>query len=172
MAHINRGVRVVKKQLADVGKYPVYQNSLLPLGYYEKYNCSENTAFVISAGAAGDVGYCKTNFWAADDCLYFKCKENLQGRYLYYVLLSSQDLLYSQVRRASVPRLSREVLENLQICLPPLEKQKETVRILDRFDALCSDISAGLPAEIEARRKQYEYYRDKLLTFKERQPNR
>ena len=48
-----------------------------------------------------------------------------------------------------------------------VEKQEEIVSILDRFDALCNDISAGLPAEIEARQKQYEYYRDKLLTFKE-----
>jgi type I restriction enzyme S subunit len=48
-----------------------------------------------------------------------------------------------------------------------LEEQKRIVAILDRFDVLCNDISAGLPAEIEARQKQYEYYRDKLLTFKE-----
>ena len=53
--------------------------------------------------------------------------------------------------------------------IPTLEKQKEIVKTLDRFDKLCNDISDGLPAEIEARQKQYEYYRDKLLTFKELQ---
>ena len=51
------------------------------------------------------------------------------------------------------------------IPVPSLSIQREIVAILDRFDALCNDISNGLPAEIEARRKQYEYYRDKLLTF-------
>ena len=49
--------------------------------------------------------------------------------------------------------------------LPVKEKQKEIIAILDRFDALCNDLSKGLPAEIEARQKQYEYYRDKLLQF-------
>lgn len=51
--------------------------------------------------------------------------------------------------------------------MPSLVEQNRIVSILDRFDALCNDLSEGLPAEIEARKKQYEYYRDKLLTFKE-----
>jgi type I restriction enzyme S subunit len=51
----------------------------------------------------------------------------------------------------------------------PIEEQERIVSILDRFDKLCNDLSTGLPAEIEARQKQYEYYRDKLLTFKEKQ---
>ena len=50
----------------------------------------------------------------------------------------------------------------------PISEQHRIVSILDRFDSLVNDISSGLPAEIEARRKQYEYYRDKLLTFKEK----
>ena len=49
--------------------------------------------------------------------------------------------------------------------LPSIEEQNRIVSILDRFDSLCNDISVGLPAEIEARQKQYEYYRDKLLSF-------
>ena len=52
--------------------------------------------------------------------------------------------------------------------VPPVEEQQRIIAILDRFDTLCNDISSGLPAEIEARTKQYEYYRDKLLTFPER----
>ena len=55
----------------------------------------------------------------------------------------------------------------IEIPLPPLEEQERIVEILDRFDKLCNGITVGLPAEIEARQKQYEYYRDKLLTFKE-----
>lgn len=58
-------------------------------------------------------------------------------------------------------------MKNLKIPVPPLEEQKRIVEILDRFDKLCNDLTEGLPAEIEARKKQYEYYRDKLLTFKE-----
>ncbi|TXJ40161.1 restriction endonuclease subunit S [Brachyspira pilosicoli] len=59
-------------------------------------------------------------------------------------------------------------VRNLKIPVPPLEEQERIVNILDKFDALCNDITRGLPAEIEMRKKQYEYYRDKLLTFKEK----
>lgn len=58
-------------------------------------------------------------------------------------------------------------LANMPIILPPLEEQERIVSILDRFDSLCNDLTSNLSAEIEARKKQYEYYRDKLLTFKE-----
>ena len=58
-------------------------------------------------------------------------------------------------------------LKKILVPVPPLSEQQRIVDILDRFDALCNDITSGLPAEIEARKKQYEYYRDKLLTFKE-----
>lgn len=166
---ISRGIRVVKAELSNTG-YPVYQNSLAPLGYFDRYNCDANKTFVISAGAAGEVGFCNTAFWAADDCYYFNCAEcGMSERYLYFVLLSQQHNLLKMVRKASIPRLGRIAIENLIIPVPSLEEQQRIVDILDRFDKLCNDISEGLPAEIEARKKQYEYYRDKLLTFKEKE---
>ena len=61
-----------------------------------------------------------------------------------------------------------EKIRKFEIPLPPLPKQRRIVTILDRFDALCNDLTSGLPAEIAARQKQYEYYRDKLLTFPQR----
>ena len=66
-----------------------------------------------------------------------------------------------------MPRGDKNAVMQYKFCLPDLEQQKRIFSILNRFDALCNDISAGLPAEIEARQKQYEYYRDKLLSFKE-----
>lgn len=61
------------------------------------------------------------------------------------------------------------MFEKYPIPVPSLEEQTRIVAILDKFDALVNDLSSGLPAEIAARRKQYEYYRDRLLTFKEAQ---
>ena len=65
-----------------------------------------------------------------------------------------------------MPAITFGQIGSVKIPLPPISEQKRIVTILDKFDALVNDISAGLPAEINARRKQYEYYRDKLLTFK------
>ena len=56
-------------------------------------------------------------------------------------------------------------LKKVEIPIPSLDVQNRIVQVLDNFDAICTDLSSGLPAEIEARQKQYEYYRDKLLTF-------
>ena len=64
--------------------------------------------------------------------------------------------------------VSKKKMEKILIPIPPSEEQERIVNILDKFDALCNDITKGLPAEIEMRKKQYEYYRDKLLTFKEK----
>lgn len=63
--------------------------------------------------------------------------------------------------------LNSAIIKKYPIPVPPLEEQARIVAILDKFDALVNDLSSGLPAEIAARRKQYEYYRDRLLTFKE-----
>ena len=163
VANVARGVRVVRSQLADQGSYPVFQNSLTPMGYYEKQNCKADTAFVIAAGAAGEIGYSYSDFWAADDCYFFKCSKALSSRYLYHMLLWKQPFLKSRVRKASIPRLSRDHIEQLSIPVPPLPVQEEIVRILDSFTKL----EAELEAELEARRRQYEYYRDKLLNFNE-----
>ncbi|PIZ54002.1 restriction endonuclease subunit S, partial [Candidatus Uhrbacteria bacterium CG_4_10_14_0_2_um_filter_41_7] len=67
------------------------------------------------------------------------------------------------------PSLTQAILNQIKIPTPPLTEQKRIVSILDKFDALVNDISIGLPAELKARRQQYEYYRGKLLTFKEKE---
>lgn len=161
VCEIKRGIRVVKKDLQETGKIPVYQNSLVPLGYKDEFNYPSNVAFVISAGAAGDVGYSQVPFWAADDCLTITCPSNIENKYVYYFLKNYEYKLKSKVRKASIPRLSRKVVDDLEIPLPPIEVQTEIVRILDKFTSL----EAELEAELDCRKRQYEYYRDKLLSF-------
>ena len=164
---ISRGKRLVRSQLQDNGQYPVYQNSLQPLGFYDDQNCRAHMTFVIAAGAAGEIGFSDIEFWAADDCYYFDCpKEILHDKFLYYFLLSERHQLTSQIRKASVPRLGRVSIEKIKIPIPPLPEQEKIVAILDKFDTLTHSISEGLPREIALRRKQYEYYREQLLAFR------
>lgn len=72
-------------------------------------------------------------------------------------------------KTGKISSLSSKSLGEAIIPIPSLEEQERIASILDRFDTLVNDLSAGLPAEIEARRQQYEYYRDRLLTFKRKE---
>lgn len=93
--------------------------------------------------------------------------EDFDHRYIYFAIKWSSDEILRTIRKSggSVTSLDTKKLKDFKIPAPPLEEQRRVVAILDRFDALVNDISTGLPAEIAARRKQYEYYRDKLLSF-------
>jgi len=156
---LERGVRVVRKDLQEIGHIPVFQNSLTPLGYFEKSNYPAHTAFVICAGAAGEVGFSDVPFWAADDCTCVICNPYMVSKYTYYYLLVKQHFLKSQVRKASVPRLSKTVIEKIKIPIPSFEEQNRIVGILDTF----TDSIENLKQQITQRRKQYEHYRDQLL---------
>jgi type I restriction enzyme S subunit len=89
--------------------------------------------------------------------------------YLMYALYtqSAKNQFEPKISKGSVPHLKVKDLLCVKIPVPSLIEQERIVSIMRNFDTLCNDISTGLPAEIEARQKQYEYYRDKLLTFKE-----
>ena len=94
----------------------------------------------------------------------------LDSRYLKHYLESGfgkRELHKRILWNATPTKINKEDIGKLDILIPPLGVQKYLVSVLDNFDALCSDLISGLPAEIEARQKQYEHYRDRLLTFKE-----
>ena len=93
----------------------------------------------------------------------------VEPRYLYHVLASDEFFNYDNghAKGAKMPRGDKDAVMRFQMSVPNADEQQRIASILDRFDALCNDISEGIPAEIEARQKQYEYYRDKLLAFKE-----
>ena len=164
IAKLRRGKRLIRRELHENGQYPVFQNSLTPLGYYNNKNFDGGKTCIVTAGAAGEIFYQDRDFWAADDVLVITT-DDILNKYLYYFLLNKQNLIKSKVRKASVPRLSRDDIEKIEVLLPPIEIQNKIVKILDRFQELLSETKGLLPLEIEQRRKQYEYYREKLLTF-------
>ena len=108
---------------------------------------------------------CSTGF-----CILRANKKFVLPLWIYFNISSSKFFNYvSKVQHGtSYPMISDLEVKNFKIPVPPIEEQERIVKILDRFDKLCNDISEGLPAEISARQKQYEYYRDKLLNFKEK----
>jgi type I restriction enzyme S subunit len=95
-------------------------------------------------------------------------REHILPRYMYHTMQSTD--FYKQANSGAKGAAQRTIglatLGNMTIPVPPLDVQERLVSILDRFDTLCNDITSGLPAEIEVRKRQYEYYRDKLLDFR------
>ena len=115
----------------------------------------------------GKVAYTAIPLTTNQACCNLEVNEEVAlFKYVYYWLTNKYEYIKS-LGQGSQTNINAQIVKDLQIAVPSIEEQKRIVSILDRFDKLCNDISEGLPAEIEARRKQYEYYRDKLLSFEE-----
>lgn len=128
----------------------------------------ENCVIVaISGASAGRCAINKIKATTNQHCLNMEIDSSKAlYKYVFYCLCNQYEELLSKKQGARGDLNSSLILDSL-IPVPPLEVQQRIVDILDRFNTLCNDITSGLPAEIEARQKQYEYYRDKLLTFRE-----
>ena len=159
VAEIYTGTQLNRTKLSEIGDYPVLNGGINPSGYYHEYNTKENTISVSQGGAsAGYVNFVKSKFWAGAHCFVIKpTSVKVNNRYAFFVLKNAQDILQNAKLGAGIPGLNKKELQNFKIPLPPLPIQEEIVKILDNF--------TELEAELEARKKQYEYYRDNLLTF-------
>lgn len=166
-----RGKRLTKSNLSDNSKFPVYHGGLAPLGFYGQSNRPANSTMIINVGAsAGTVGYSEGEFWSSDGCYCIAHSESLNSRYLFHFLRNVEPHIKGKVRYAGIPTLDAIVLERLAIPIPcpdepekSLAIQREIVRILDTF----TELTAELTAELAARKKQYNHYRDQLLTFED-----
>ena len=119
-----------------------------------------------SGVSAGFVSYWNQPIFLTDGFGYEEKDGLITTKYLYYALKNIEATLNSMKRGAGVPHVSGEALGKIELPVPTIGEQNRIVALLDKFDGLCNDLNIGLPAEIEARTKQYEYYRDKLLIFK------
>ena len=127
----------------------------------------ENCVIVAISGAtAGRCAINKIKATTNQHCLNLIIDDSMAlYKYVFHCLCSKYEELISR-KQGARGDLNSSLILSLPIPIPSLEVQKRLVEVLDNFDAICTDLSSGLPAEIEARQKQYEYYRDKLLTFK------
>lgn len=165
-AKIETGTQLNKTNLTETGVYPVYNGGIYQSGYYHEYNAKENTIAISQGGAsAGFVNFVKSKFWAGAHCYTIIVDENiLNNKYVYYILKNSQNKLMDSKVGAGIPGLNRKEIQNLLLPIPPLQVQEEIVKILDNF----TNLTAELEAELESRKKQYEYYRDELLELGDR----
>jgi len=139
----------------------------------QKYRLRKGDLLVARTG----VTYGKTLYVPSDDPAVFASflikislnNEQILNRYYWHFSKSTCYWRQAEnlVSAGGQPQFNSNALCRINVPVPPLEEQERIVAILDRFDALCNSLTSGLPAEIEARRRQYEYYRDRLLMFKE-----
>ena len=136
-------------------------------GFIGKTSHSGSYPIIGRQGAlCGNVQYAEGEFYATEHAVVVTSKGLYDSRFLYH-LLTKMNL--NQYKSAGAqPGLAVSRIEKIVAPVPPIERQIRVARILDAFQMICSNFSEGLPAEIEARQKQYEYYRDKLLSFKEK----
>ena len=136
-------------------------------GYVRQANQSEDAPLIGRQGAlCGNVCYATAPYYATEHAVVVDGLGHFDNRFLFHIL---RNMNLSQYKTAGAqPGLSVKRLNQVHIAVPTIEAQKRIADILDRFETLTSDLTQGLPAEIAARKKQYEYYRDKLLTFRQK----
>ncbi len=144
--------------------YPIWGNGKDIYGYATTYQIDKDAVCISSIGAnSGAVFFHKAYFTPIIRLkVLIPRNQGISVRYLFYIL----SFVGFDVKKSSVPNMNSNEVKQKVIPIPSLVEQQRIVSILDRFDTLTTDLTQGLPAEIEKRRQQYEYYRDKLLTFK------
>lgn len=168
VCEIKTGKGITKKDAENAGDYPIISGGVTPMGYFHLFNREPNVVTVSRVGAnAGWVGYMTEKFYLNDKC--FSVIPNvvnankINSKYLYYYLKQNESTLTSLQSEGGVPTINTQKVGSIEIPLPPIEVQSRIVEVLDKMTTL----TAELEAELEARKQQYEYYRNKLLTFSE-----
>ncbi len=172
--------RIMKNETSSEGDVPFYKigtfggiaNAYISEETFEKYksNYSYPKKGDILISAAGTIGRTvifdgEPAYFQDSNIVWIDNDESIVLNSFLYYYYQLQPWQVSE--GGTIARLYNDNISKTKIPAPPIEEQQRIIDILDRFDKLCNDISSGLPAEIEARQKQYEYYRDKLLTFQE-----
>ena len=146
------------------GAIPVYGSGGEMGVYVDEYSYDKSTVLIPRKGSIENVFYLDKPFWNVDTIFYTEIDESkLIPKYFYYFI--EQYDLSKLSDNPTRPSLTQSTLNKLIMNLPSLSLQNKIVKVLDKFQLLLEDTKGFLPEEIEQRQKQYEYYREKLLTF-------
>ena len=146
------------------GNIPVYGSGGEMGVFVDKYSYDKPTVLIPRKGSIDNVFYLDKPFWNVDTIFHTEIDESkLIPKYFYY-FIEHYDL-NKLSDNSTRPSLTQSTLNKLKLILPPLSLQNKIVKVLDKFQILLSDTKGLIPEEIEQRQKQYEYYREKLLTF-------
>ena len=150
----------------DVGEYPVYGSTGI-IARTDKAVYNKTNILVARVGAnAGYTHLAHGGYDVSDNTLIVDVRSEYNLKYVYYQLANIG--LNRYAKGGGQPLVTAGQIKEVVIPVPMMQEQEKIVAVLDKFDTICNDLTSGLPAEIEARKKQYEYYRDKLLTFESR----
>ncbi len=169
IADISTGNSNTNEAVED-GKYPFFVRSQEPL---RKNNYEYDETAIITAGDGAGVGkvyhYIEGKYALHQRAyrIHINTADVLPRYYFHYMKAKFLPYIQKTMFQGSVPSIRKPMLNAFPVPVPSLEIQERIVNVLDDFEKICTDLKIGLPAEIEARQKQYEYYRDKLLTFAE-----
>ncbi len=189
IASVTRGGNFQKKDFVEIGYPCIHYGQMythfgiatsgvikyLNKDVYDKSKHAVQNDIVMAVTSENVEDVCSCTAWIGEEDIAVSghtaiIHHNQNAKYLSYYFHTEH--FYKQKQKLAhgtkVIEVTPDKLLDIIVPLPTMEKQCEIADMLDRFDGYCNDISEGLPAEIEARQKQYEYYRDKLLTFKEK----
>lgn len=166
VCEIKTGKGITKNDANGGGNYPIISGGQTPMGYYHEYNRGPKTVTISRVGAyAGFVSFIEEPFYLNDKCFSIIPINDFQtlinSRFLFHHLKNKEETIKNLQSEGGVPTINTKKVGSIMIPVPPIEVQEEIVRILDSF----SDYAAELQAELQARKQQYEYYRNLLLTF-------
>lgn len=166
VCNIKTGKGITKSDASADGVYPIISGGIEPMGYYKEFNREANTVTVSRVGAnAGIVLFNTRKFYLNDKCFSVIpiIEHSIIAKFLYYYLHYKESSIKDLQSEGGVPTINTQKLGSIIIPLPPLSIQQEIVKILDSFTAL----QQNLEDELKLRQKQYEHYREKLLTFED-----
>lgn len=146
-----------------VGNIPVYGSGGV-MTYVDSYSYNKPTVLIPRKGSITNIFYVEEPFWNVDTIYYTEIDTTQLIPKFFYYFMKTLDLMKLDTGSGR-PSLTQAILNAIQVPVPDFDTQTHIVSLLDKFDALTNSITEGLPCEIELRQKQYEYYRDLLLSF-------